>query len=73
MTGEELFADFAEFCDRMRFIRDRRRYEVLMENCLREEFTHYLRRCLECDQIFDASRVTTRLFCETCLLKMEYL
>ncbi|HMV46538.1 MAG TPA: hypothetical protein PLD20_00790 [Blastocatellia bacterium] len=71
ITGEELLANFGNFYDRLRFERDRRTYERLMDECLREEFPHTLRRCRECDAPFDASAVTSRLFCEFCLLKMD--
>lgn len=68
ISEQELKAGIHEFWCRGKFIRDRRRYENLLENCVREHWSHRLKRCAECDQWFDASRVTTRLFCEACLI-----
>lgn len=73
MTGEELLAKFGEFYDRLAFERDRRAYDRLLDDCLREEFQHVIRRCRECNAPFDASAVTSRLFCEACLLKWSKL
>jgi len=67
---EELSIGIQETFRSGKFIRDRRAYEIAQENCLRELFPHHLKRCLECSLVFDASRVTTQLFCETCLIQM---
>lgn len=71
ISEKELKAGIHEFWCRGKFIRDRRRYEILLENCARECWPHWLKRCLECQQWFEASKVTTRLFCEACLIQME--